>query len=111
MSKHLTPGHFRFVNVEKAEPAPFGMIPQVLPAILGNMLYYFGSITRPPIRFGIGGASGMARDRSHRVRVNKWDDFAFIVMKFITVAIIDYLPKPLRRRVIGAGDQPAGMLS
>ncbi|MCG8544977.1 MAG: phosphonate ABC transporter, permease protein PhnE [Alphaproteobacteria bacterium] len=92
---------------DKAQIVRFGMIPQVLPVMLSNVLYYFESNTRSATILGIVGAGGIGLQLSDRIRVNNWDEAAFIIiMILITVAIIDYLSKLLRLRIIAAGEQP-----
>ena len=82
----------------------FGMIPQVLPVMLSNALYYFESNTRSATILGVVGAGGIGTQLTDRIRINNWDEVCFIVlMILITVALIDTLSKEIRLRLIRRG--------
>jgi len=96
----------RSAGADKVLTVRFGMIPQVLPVILSNTLYYFESNTRSATILGIVGAGGIGLQLSDRIRVNNWDEAAFIIiMILITVATIDYLSRIVRLRLIGKQDE------
>ncbi len=79
----------------------FGILPQVLPVMLSNALYYFESNTRSATILGIVGAGGIGLQLSDRIRVNNWDEACFIIlMILVTVALIDLLSKSIRMRII-----------
>lgn len=79
-----------------------GILPQVLPVMLSNSLYYFESNTRSATILGVVGAGGIGLHLSDRIRANNWDEAAFIVlMILLTVSAIDYLSHHLRARFIG----------
>lgn len=79
-----------------------GVLPQVLPVILSQVLYFFESNTRSATILGIVGAGGIGLQLSDRIRVNNWDEASFIiVMILVTVALIDTLSRWLRARIIG----------
>jgi phosphonate transport system permease protein len=81
----------------------FGIIPQVLPVILSQVLYYFESNARSATVIGIVGAGGIGLYLSNEINQQNWDRVAFlIVMILITVAIIDLVSSRLRFAVIGA---------
>jgi len=91
---------------DRAQVVRFGMVPQVLPVILSNALYFFESNTRSATILGIVGAGGIGLQLSDRIRVNNWDEAAFIIiMILITVALIDNLSRMIRRRIIGTEAQ------
>lgn len=80
----------------------FGLLPQVLPVIISQCLYYFESNTRSATILGIVGAGGIGLQLSDRIRVNNWDEACFIIlMILVTVALIDSLSRWLRERLIG----------
>lgn len=80
----------------------FGLLPQVLPLILSQTLYYFESNTRTATILGIVGAGGIGLQLSDRIRVNNWDEVAFIIiMILVTVALIDTVSGRIRARLIG----------
>lgn len=82
-----------------------GMLPQVLPVILSNVLYFFESNTRSATILGVVGAGGIGLHLSDRIRANNWDEAAFIIlMILVTVSVIDYLSRRLRESFIGEVD-------
>ena len=82
----------------------FGIIPQVLPIMLSNVLYMFESNTRSATILGIIGAGGIGFALSDRIRAHRWDEVGFImIMIIIVVALIDFLSHLLRTHVIRAG--------
>lgn len=86
----------------------FGIIPQVLPIMLSNVLYMFESNTRSATILGIIGAGGIGFALSDRIRAHRWDEVGFIIiMIIVVVALIDFISHSLRARVIKAGvDRP-----
>jgi phosphonate transport system permease protein len=79
----------------------FAVLPQAAPAMLSAVLYYFESNVRSATILGVVGAGGIGHHLSDRIRVNSWDQVAFIViMILIVVALIDMLSGRLRRRLI-----------
>ncbi len=82
----------------------FGILPQVLPIMLSNVLYMFESNTRSATILGIIGAGGIGFALSDRIRAHRWDEVSFIIiMIIIVVALIDFLSHMLRSRVLKAG--------
>jgi phosphonate transport system permease protein len=80
----------------------FGIVPQVLPVILSQVLYYFESNTRSATVIGIVGAGGIGLYLSNEISQQNWDHVAFlIIMILITVAIIDAISSRLRFAIIG----------
>jgi phosphonate transport system permease protein len=80
----------------------FGLIPQVLPVILSQALYYFESNVRSATIIGIVGAGGIGLQLSEQIRTYEFDQVAFvIVMILLTVAVIDWICGKLRFAVIG----------
>ncbi|SDB66785.1 phosphonate ABC transporter, permease protein PhnE [Belnapia rosea] len=80
----------------------FGVLPQVLPVMLAQALYFFESNTRSAAILGVVGAGGIGLQISERIRVRHWDEVAFIILLMVaTVAAIDWLSARLRRRMIG----------
>jgi phosphonate transport system permease protein len=86
----------------------FGLLPQVLPVMLSQVLYYFESNTRSATIIGIVGAGGIGLHLSEMIRTLEWQHVAFIVlMILVTVAVIDAISACLRYRLIG-GQAPVG---
>jgi len=80
----------------------FGMLPQVLPVLLSNTLYYFESNTRSATILGIVGAGGIGLQLSDRIRINEWGQASCIILIIlVTVFLIDKLSSSLRHAVIG----------
>jgi phosphonate transport system permease protein len=82
----------------------YAILPQVLPVLLSNSLYYFESNTRSATILGIVGAGGVGLVLADRIRVMAWDQVSLlIIMILVTVYLIDNLSRYLRNRFIGAG--------
>ncbi len=83
----------------------FAMLPQAMPVLLGQVLYYFESDTRSATVIGIVGAGGIGLFLFEEIRTLEWQRVAFlIIMILITVAAIDALSGYLRRSFIGRVD-------
>lgn len=84
----------------------FGLIPQVMPVLLSQVLYYFESNTRSATIIGIVGAGGIGLHLSEQIRTLEWQHVSFIVlMILVTVAIIDTVSARIRFAIIG-GENP-----
>jgi phosphonate transport system permease protein len=80
----------------------FGIVPQVLPVLISQVLYYFESNTRSATIIGIVGAGGIGLYLAETIRTYDWDKVAFIIlMILVTVAIIDLLSTRLRLAIVG----------
>ena len=80
----------------------FGLLPQVLPIIAGQVLYFIESNVREATIIGIVGAGGIGLQLSEQIRTYDFDQVAFaIIMILITVAIIDWISGKLRFAIIG----------
>jgi phosphonate transport system permease protein len=83
----------------------FGVLPQVLPVMLAQALYFFESNTRSAAILGVVGAGGIGLQIAERIRVRHWDEVAFIILLMIaTVSLIDWISGRIRRRLIGSAD-------
>ncbi|MFC3123864.1 phosphonate ABC transporter, permease protein PhnE [Pseudoroseomonas globiformis] len=86
----------------------YGILPQVLPVMIAQALYFFESNTRSAAILGVVGAGGIGLQIAERIKVRHWDEVAFIIMLMVlTVAAIDYLSGKLRKRLIGRRDGSA----
>ena len=80
----------------------FGLLPQVIPVIAGQVLYFIESNTRSATIIGIVGAGGIGLQLAEQIRVLEWQRVSFIiVMILITVAAIDWISSNLRFAIIG----------
>ena len=86
-----------------AQEFRFGILPQVLPVIAGQVLYFFESNTRSATIIGIVGAGGIGLHLSEQIRTLEWQRVAFLViMVLIVVAVIDFVSSRLRAAISGA---------
>lgn len=80
-----------------------GVFPQVFPVMMSHVLFFFESNVRSASILGIVGAGGIGLALSDRIRINNWDEAAFIIlMILVTVAVIDNLSRRIRMRIINA---------
>ena len=80
----------------------FGLLPQVLPIIAGQILYFFESNTRSATIIGIVGAGGIGLQLAEQIRTYDFDQVAFIVLLIlVAVAAIDWISGKLRAAMIG----------
>jgi phosphonate transport system permease protein len=88
------------------ETVRFGILPQVMPVLLSNLLYMLESNTRSATILGIIGAGGIGFALSDRIRAHRWEEVGFIIILItVVVALIDFLSHLLRARVIQAGSR------
>lgn len=86
----------------------FGLLPQVLPVMLAQALYFVESNTRSASVLGIVGAGGIGLSIAERIRIRAWDEVAFIILLLLlVVALIDWLSARVRRRLIGIREHAA----
>ncbi|ODT65250.1 MAG: phosphonate ABC transporter, permease protein PhnE [Pelagibacterium sp. SCN 63-23] len=77
-----------------------GVLPQVFPVMMSHVLYFFESNVRSATILGIVGAGGIGLALSDRMRINNWQEAAFIIlMILLTVAIIDAISRRIRARL------------
>jgi phosphonate transport system permease protein len=80
----------------------FGLLPQVLPVIAGQVLYFIESNTRSATIIGIVGAGGIGLQLAEQIRVLEWQKVSFLIlMILIAVAAIDWISGRLRFAIIG----------
>lgn len=92
----LASGGTQFLSVR------FGLLPQVLPIIAGQILYFFESNVRSATIIGIVGAGGIGLQLSEQIRTYDYDQVAFaVIMILVTVAVIDWISSKLRFAIIG----------
>ena len=75
----------------------FGLMPQVLPVIAGQVLYFIESNTRSATIIGIVGAGGIGQSLYENLRAFQYAETATIVVTIVlTVTLIDLLSARLR---------------
>jgi phosphonate transport system permease protein len=80
----------------------FGLMPQVLPVIAGQVLYFIESNTRSATIIGIVGAGGIGLQLAEQIRVLEWQKVSFLIlMILVAVAAIDWISGKLRFSIIG----------
>ncbi|ONG53576.1 phosphonate ABC transporter, permease protein PhnE [Pseudoroseomonas deserti] len=80
----------------------FGVLPAVLPVMIGHVLYMIESNTRSSTIVGIVGAGGIGLMLSEMIRTLEWDVVSFIVLLIlVTVIVVDRLSGRLRRMITG----------
>lgn len=79
----------------------FGMLPQAAPVMLSQVLYTLESNTRSATILGVVGAGGIGLQLADRIRINNWDEAAFILLLVLaTVAAMDRASRAIRLRLI-----------
>ena len=80
----------------------FGLMPQVLPVIAGQVLYFIESNTRSATIIGIVGAGGIGLQLAEQIRVLEWQKVSFLILMILAaVAAIDWISGKLRFAIIG----------
>ena len=86
----------------------FGIVPQVLPVLAGQVLYLFESNTRSSTIIGIVGAGGIGLHLSEQIRTLEWQHVSLlIIMILVAVTVIDAVASRLRRSIAGHAGEPA----
>jgi phosphonate transport system permease protein len=93
----------RSAGASDVQTLRLGVFPQVFPVMLSHLLYFFEGNVRSATILGIVGAGGIGLQLSDRIRINNWDEAAFIIlMILVTVAVIDNLSRRIRMKLIQA---------
>jgi phosphonate transport system permease protein len=80
----------------------FGLIPEALPVMASQILYFFEANMRSATVIGIVGAGGIGLYLTETIRTLEWDKAAFlIVMILIAVAVTNYISSRLRQAIAG----------
>ncbi|HEY0236880.1 MAG TPA: phosphonate ABC transporter, permease protein PhnE [Afipia sp.] len=92
----------RAAGGSKLHEIRFGLLPQVLPVIAGQVLYFIESNTRSATIIGIVGAGGIGLQLAEQIRALEWQKVStLILMILIAVAAIDFISNRLRFAIIG----------
>jgi phosphonate transport system permease protein len=80
----------------------FGLLPQVMPVIVGQVLYFIESNTRSATIIGVVGAGGIGLYLSEQILVLEWKQVSFLILLIlISVAAIDFVSSRLRAAMAG----------
>ena len=80
----------------------FGLLPQVLPIFISQVLYQFESNTRSATIIGIVGAGGIGQHLYEQIKILEWQHVSFLVLLvLLAVMVIDFISSKLRHAVIG----------
>lgn len=86
----------------KAQSVRWGLLPQVLPVIASQVLYFVESNTRGATIIGIVGAGGIGLHLAELIRTLEWGSVAYVVlMILVAVGLIDLVSSRLRFAMIG----------
>lgn len=93
----------RSVGASPASVQRYGVVPQVAPVFLSQVLYFWESNTRSATVIGAVGAGGIGLKLIEAMRTNQdWENVAYMVLLIlIVVFIFDNLSSALRSRLIG----------
>lgn len=84
----------------------FGLLPQVLPVIAGQLLYFLEANVRAAMVLGVVGAGGIGMHLSEQIRLLEWPRVAvLILLLLVSVALLDRLSQWARRALI-VGEEP-----
>lgn len=85
-----------------AHAVRYGIMPQVMPVLISQVLYFFESNTRSATIIGIVGAGGIGLHLAEQIRILEWQHVAFLVLLILAaVSIIDVISTRLRFAIIG----------
>ena len=92
----------RAAGGSKLHEIRFGLLPQVLPVLAGQILYFIESNTRSATIIGIVGAGGIGLQLAEQIRVLEWQKVSTLILMILAaVAAIDFVSSRLRRAIIG----------
>ncbi|PWK71571.1 phosphonate ABC transporter, permease protein PhnE [Aminobacter sp. AP02] len=93
----------RSVGASPASVQRYGVVPQVLPVLISQSLYFWESNTRSATIIGAVGAGGIGLKLWEAMRTNSdWENVAYMVLLIlIVVFVFDNISTALRQRLIG----------
>lgn len=79
-----------------------GILPEVLPTFVGNILYYFEHNIRAATVLGIVGAGGIGFELLTSLKLFKYREvLTIILVMLVLITIVDKISSIIRRRIIG----------
>lgn len=93
----------RSVGASNMQIQRYGVVPQVLPVLISQALYFWESNTRSATIIGAVGAGGIGLKLWEAMRTNQnWENVAYmVVLILIVVFIFDNVSNAIRSRLIG----------
>lgn len=93
----------RSVGASAAAVNRFGVVPQVMPVFVSQVLYFWESNTRSATIIGAVGAGGIGLKLIEAMRTNQdWENVAYMVLLILLVVFVfDSVSNALRSRLIG----------
>ena len=83
------------------EAIRFGLLPQIFPVIVSQVLYYFESNTRAAAIIGIVGAGGIGHSLYENIRSFHYSETAaIIIIVVVTVMLIDITSARIRKVLV-----------
>ncbi len=80
----------------------FGLLPQILPIFVSQVLYQIESNTRSATIIGIVGAGGIGQHLYERIKILEWQHVSFLILLVLAaVIVIDFISARLRFAIIG----------
>lgn len=80
----------------------FGLLPQILPVIVSQILYQFESNSRSATIIGIVGAGGIGQHLYEQIKILEWQHVSFLVLLvLLAVMVIDFISVRVRFAIIG----------
>ena len=87
-------------GASKLQIISFAIIPQILPAFVGNNLYIFDRNIRMATMLGIVGAGGIGYELQSSFRMFQYEKVsAIIIIIFVTIFIIDQISSYVRSKI------------
>ena len=86
----------------RLEEIRLGLLPEVMPVMIGQVLYFIESNVRSATIIGIVGAGGIGLHLAEQIRTLEWQHVSFIlIMILICVIVIDTISARLRTYIMG----------
>lgn len=94
----------RATGSTRGQAVRWALLPQVMPVMASQVLYFFESNTRSATIIGIVGAGGIGLHLAELIRTLDWHSTAFVVLMILgAVGVIDRVSARLRFSMIGQG--------
>jgi phosphonate transport system permease protein len=99
----------RATGGSRTQVVRWGVLPQVLPVMASQVLYFFESNTRSATIIGIVGAGGIGLHLSEQIRLLEWQQVSFLVLLILlAVMAIDWISTRLRFAIMGRAQSGGG---